>query len=352
LRKEHPNQREMPDLKFFLFGMGDRRKLLYRQGALKDARTGEVLKKWQVSKEVIVPPAYTVDLETANGKKVTIVEDEQGVWLTEGGKKTALARSKLNLPDFRGKTYAPLLKVLHHEVLINIVNGKPVPNFFVYQKPWYRDASLMGMVLQQGGNLHLIKDWILNIRDPFDRNNKGISEADNPGQVLYLISLVSDKSHPAVAAVLDSVQQFVKQGEQGTYIEGKSDYALHPVYQTKWLKFGLKSLGLPDPYTVPNVYDNYSPLFWWDYKQQHVEGQRFDEGSSTNYPYLVWAQDHFHGEKNGIVTNQPYPLSWEAHASEANYPGLQLLDEGLVKDKLSTPHTWHAAEMFLLLHEQ
>lgn len=353
LRKAHPNERDMPDLRFYLFGMGDRRKMFYRNGTLKDARTGEVIRQWSVRRERIVPPAYTVALETAEGQTVTIVEDERGVWLTEGkNKRVPLSQSPLKLPDFAGKTYAPILKVLHHEVLINIIDGKPVPNFFVYQKPWYRDGSLMAMVLKRGGNLHLIRDWILALRDPFDRNNKGISEADNPGQVLYLVSLVSNKRHPAVSMVLDSLKKFVKTGPQGPYIEGKTDYSLHPVFQTKWLKFGLKALGLPDPYKIPVQFDSYSSLLWWDYKDEHVDGKRFDKGSSTNYPYLVWADDHFYGETNGIVTNRDYPLSWEARASEANYEGLKLLDESLVQQKLSPPHTWHAAEMFLLLFGQ
>ena len=350
LRKEHANQRDMPDLRFFLFGMGDRRKLFYRNGALCDARTGEVIHQWAVKRERIVPPAYTVALETTNGQTITIAEDEAGVWLTEGKKKRiSLSQSQLKLPDFRGKTYAPILKVLHHEILINVIDGMPVPNFMVYKKPWYRDGSSMAMILKQTGNLRLINDWVMNIRDPFDRNNGGIAEADNPGQVLYLISLVSNKNHPAVATVLDSVKRFVKTGPLGPYIDGKTDFSRHIVYQTKWMKFGLKSLGLPDPYVIPQEYDSYSSLFWWDYKAQHVDGKRFDRESSTNYPYLVWAEDNFYDEHNGIVTNRDYPLSWEAHASQANYPLLSVLDEGLVRDKLSPPHTWHAAELFFVL---
>lgn len=231
LRSAHPNRRDMPDLRFFLFGMGDRRKMIYRDGVLKDALTGEVLRQWTVKNELIVPPAYTVSLETTDGKEIKISEDAQGVWLKEAGKQTALSQRNLNLPDFKGKKYAPILKVLHHEVLINIIDGKPVPNFFVYTKPWFRDATLMGMVLQKGENLRLIKDWVMGIRDPFDRNNHGISEADNLGQVLYLVSLVSDPTHPVVQTVLDSVPQFIKTGEQGTYLENQTDYKLHPVYR-------------------------------------------------------------------------------------------------------------------------
>jgi hypothetical protein len=152
--------------------------------------------------------------------------------------------------------------------------------------------------------------------------------------------------------VVDSLKQFVKMGEQGSYIEGKTDYNVHSVFQTKWTKFGLNALGLPDPYHIPKQYDQYSSLFWWAYKDQHVDGARFDQSNSTNYPYLVWADDHFYGQKNGIVTNRDYPLSWEGQASDAYYPGIAILNEGLVRDKLSPSHTWHAAEMFLLLIEQ
>ena len=347
LHKEHPNQRVMENLKFFLFGMGDRQKLIYQQGVLKDAKTGSVLKKWKVKKEVIVPSEYLVYLETADDKKIRIQENEKGVYVSEGSKSMPVSLSKLKLPDFKGYKYAPILRTLHHEVLINVDEGLPVPNFFVYKKPWFRDAAIMGMVLKQTGNLHVIKDWIMQIRDPFDRNNHGISEADNPGEVLFLISLVSDKNHPAVKRTLDSVEQFKKEN----FIEGKTDYAFHPVFQTKWIKYGLKSLGLSDNYSIPKIYDSYSSLFWWDYKDQHVDGRRFEEGSSFNYPYLVWAEDHFFGETKGILSNQNYPLSWESKASDAYYPGLEVLDNKLIAQKLSPPHTWHASEMFLLLSE-
>jgi hypothetical protein len=347
LRQTWKGSRELPAISFFLFGMGDRRKMIYKDGQLKDAVTEEVLRKWPVKRELILPPDYTVELETTDGRRVRIREDEAGVYLHEKDRDEPLTESKLQLPTFAGHPYGPVLRVLHHEILINIHRGLPVPNFFVYAKPWFRDAALMGMVLKKTGNLHLVKEWILNIRDPFDRNNHGISEADNPGQVLYLLSLVADAKHPSVAMVLDSARQFRK----GSYIEGKTDYALHPVYQTKWLKYGLKALGLEDPYSVPNVADNYSSLFWWAFKDHHVPGPRFDANAARLYPYLVWAEDHFYGEKHGVLGNRDYPLSWEQQASDARYPGLAVLDPQYVSLKLSAPHTWHAAEMFLLLTE-
>ena len=372
LRQEHPNHRDLPDLKFFLFGMGDRLKLIYRDGRLLNALTGNIEEQWRVQEEIIVPSEYLVHLTMTDGTTLQIREDETGVWLIQPGKRPKLipgTRSRLNLPLFTGKRFGPVLRVLHHEILINVIHGRPVPNFLVYYKPWYRDATLMAMVLRETNNLHQIQDWIMAIRDPFDRNNHGIAEADNPGEVLFLVSLVSDKTHPVVQMALDSVKRF----EKDNFIVGKTDYAEHPVFQTKWLKYGLKSLGLPDPYSIPKLYDSYSVLFWWDYRTEHVPapsvaGKNFDNGSSRNYPYLVWAEDHFNtpsrssrsragtgaGElnKRGMLGNLDYPLSWEQQASDAHYPGLTVLDKDLVKQKLAFPHTWHAAEMFLLLHEQ
>lgn len=365
-RQGHANQRDLPDLKFFLFGMGDRLKLIYRDGRLINALTGNIEEQWNVKQALIVPSAYLVVLELAGEpagqpRTVQIREDENGVWILQPGKRPRLipgTRSVLILPQFAQNPYGPVLRVLHQEVLINVINGRPVPNFFVYAKPWYRDAALMAMVLRETGNLRLIRDWIMAIRDPFDRNNRGIAEADNPGQVLFLASLVSDKTHPAVPMALDSVKRFRKE----KYIVGKTDYAEHPVFQTKWLKYGLKSLGLPDPYVIPKQYDSYSSLFWWDYKAEHVAptetvGKRFSEKDSDHYPYLVWAEDHFYSrkgtpERRGIVGNLDYPLSWEQNASDAHYPGMTVLDKGLVRQKLAFPHTWHAAEMFLLLFEK
>ncbi|MFD2932966.1 hypothetical protein [Spirosoma flavum] len=361
LRQEYPTHRDLPNLKFFLFGMGDRLKLIYRNGRLLNALTGNIEEQWNVQQEIIVPSAYLVHLILADGQTVQIQEDETGVWLLQPTKRPKLipgTRSQLNLPHFADKRFGPVLRVLHQEILINVIHGRPVPNFLVYQKPSYRDATLMAMVLHETNNLHLIHDWIMAIRDPFDRNNPGITEADNPGEVLFLVSLVSDKTHPAVQMALDSVQRF----RYENYVRGKTDYVEHPVFQTKWLKYGLKSLNLPDPYVIPKQYDSYSSLVWWAYTNEHIAGKKFSDDLSINHPHFIWAEDHFYSrsrsnstgipEKRGIVGNLDYPLSWEQQGSNAHYPGLTVLDKGLVKQTLAFPHTWHASEMFLLLNEQ
>ena len=114
--------------------------------------------------ERIVPNDYSVYVETKSGHAITIFENEKGVYIKEANTITAITESHLKSPDFKGKKYAELLKVLHHEIIINVIDGKPVPNFLIYPKPWYRDAALMSMVMKETGNLHLIKDWILNTK--------------------------------------------------------------------------------------------------------------------------------------------------------------------------------------------
>jgi hypothetical protein len=348
-RQEHGGAHELPDVTFFLFGMGARTKWLYRDGILFDAKSGRELQRWKVRRETIVPSDYLVSLETEGGVHITLREDSEAVWIEQGGQRTALdgTTSPVKLPDFHGKKFPRLLRVLHQELLVNITEAGPVPNFFVYEKPWYRDGAMVALALKETGNLDLLKPWILGLREPFDRNNQGETEADNLGQALFLISLVSDKTHPLVAKVLAEVPRFERRDATGKYIVGRSDFSDHPVYQTKWLKYGLRALGLPDPYIIPKVFDSYGALFWMDYRDQHVAGN--DSVNRGAYPYLGWACDHFHGTKTSPLSNRDYPLTWEEHASQAHYDGLALISPVLVKKRISPPHTWHAAEAFLLL---
>ena len=177
---------------------------------------------------------------------------------------------------------AAVLKVLHQEILLNIVDGKPLPNFFVYSRPWYRDGAMMAMVLKRTGNLHLIKDWIVGLREPFDRNNSGEREADNLGEALYLMSLGSDRSHPLLPVVLEQLKHF----EKDRHIEGRSDFALHPVYQTRWARLGLTSLGLPCSYAAPMVEDSYARLCWWDRPRADARSDRKRHQHGLSVPDL------------------------------------------------------------------
>ena len=347
-RKEHGGGHDLPDVRFFLFGMGARTKLIYHDGSLIEATTGRQLRHWNTRREIIVPCDYQIWLETTDGEHVVLREDQAAVWLEEGGKRTALegTRSAVRLPDFIGKKYPRVLRVLHHELLINVIPAGPVPNFFVYSKPWYRDSAMLALALKETGNVNLLREWILGLREPFDHNS-GEFEPDNLGQVLFLVSLVSDKNHPIVARILAEVSRFEFSDTSGKFIRGRTDYDEHPAYQTKWLKFGLKSLGLPDTYTVPKIQDSYSALFWMDYRDTYVPGT--DAINRKDYPYLGWACDHFHGTKSCPLGSGDYPLTWETNSSQAHYDGIKLLAPAFCQQKVCAPHTWHAAEAFLLL---
>jgi hypothetical protein len=351
-RAEYGGARPLPQVRFFLFGMGQRPKFIYRDGRLLDARSGAVVRQWPLGTETIVPPDYLVAVQTADGAQVRIVEDETAVWIESAGRRELLPGTRLpvKLPRFNGHRYARVLRVLHQELLVNITPAGPVPNFFVYAKPWYRDGAMMALAFKETGNLDLIREWILGLREPFDRNNGGETEADNLGQVLFLVSLVSDTNHPVVPRVLAELPRFERIGPHGRFIQGRTDFAEHPVYQTKWLKFGLRALGLPDRYRVPAVPDSYGALFWMDYRDQHTPGK--DAEDRGNYPYLGWACDHFHRAKKSPISNRDYPLTWERHASQANYAGLRVVDPVYADQKLAAPHTWHAAEVFLYVLEQ
>lgn len=338
---------------FHLFGMGPRRrKLLFKDNALHDALTGETLHRWDGLYTKIEHAEYRVSLDTAGNERVLIYEDEEAVWLQVGrGDPQPLTRGdRASLPRFDGHPHAALLRGLHAELLVNVTPFGPVPNLWVYPRPWYRDSAMMLMAFERTGNLHLVEAWAAGLHKPFDRNNSGEAEADNLGQVLYIVSLFDGGvKHPIVEKALKEVQRF----KRDRYILGRSDYAEHPVYQTKWLKFALRRLGLDDPYEVPEIADSYSALFWWDFKDRHVPGPRFDGHASRRYPYLSWAQAHFYGEDPPMdLLALGSPLTWEATASEAEYWRLSGLSRRYANDRVSAPHTWHAAEAFLYLHDQ
>ncbi|MEY4540379.1 MAG: hypothetical protein RLZZ306_2136 [Bacteroidota bacterium] len=348
LRKNHTNGRNLPPVNFFFFGMGDRLKMIYKDGVLYNAKTGKTLRRWKTKTATIVPSEYLVHLELENGKIVDIQEDTQGVYIYENNMQVIMAESRLGLPSFEGKKYAPILRVLHHEILMNIDEGLPLPNFLVYQKTNYRTAAMMTMVLKQTNNLNLISNWVANLREPYDRSIEGNPEIDNLGEALYIVSMVSDSKHPLIEKILEEADGY----KNGDYIEGKTEDSFHPVYQTKWIKFGLKSLGISDNYKIPLIYDNYSPVFWLDFKTQNVGGRQFDDVTSSNSPYLTWAEDHTFNQRRAIVSLVDYPLTWESENKSANYLGMNVVDQTYAQSRICATHGWHAAEMFLLLMEQ
>ena len=103
-----------------------------------------------------------------------LLEDESGVHAVRGGERTTLAAgAPVRLPDFAGHPHAALLRRMHADLLLCCTPFGPVPNPWVYTRPWYRDAAMLALVFRETGNLPLLRDWILGLRKPYDRNNAG-----------------------------------------------------------------------------------------------------------------------------------------------------------------------------------
>ena len=343
---------KLPHPPFFLFGMGNRRKLLYKAGVLYDALTGDMLRNWKPIHEQIIPHEYTVKWQAREGKTYSIREDETGVCLMVEGTRTWLTGDPIRLPDFKGgdlgepfgNSHAHLLKVLLHEVLVNIVDGKPLANFLVGSAPVYRDAAIICEALRRTGNLGLVKDWILHLTEPFDLARQGEREPDNLGQALFLISMVADREHPLVPRILEMAEDF----RRTDYLAGRTDGAEHPVYQTKWMKFGLKSLGLPDNFHIPVSFDSYASVFWMDYRGQVNAGPPFPEKVKEASPHLAWAEAHCHGwEPPMQVAAKSYPMSWEQQGDREPPYGMSLVAPEFVDRRIAAPQARHAAEMLL-----
>ncbi len=333
---------------FFLFGLGNRSKLIYRGGTLTRCSDGEVIWRGEALGEEILAADYRVRIRTAAGW-VCISEDEEGVSLTdERGERTELSRSPVRLPSFAAHPFRDAMRILHHDVLVNICRGKPLPNFFVYDRPWYRDGAMMAMVLERTGNLSLIAGWARGLGELYDRNNAGVEESDNLGQLLYLLAVTGNRSHPLIPRAVEEAGRRMTDGA----LTGLSDFAEHPVYQTKWLKYGMEALGLDTgSIRIPDVRDDYGGLFWMDGHREPYDGA-YDE----NYPYLSWARAHTAGfamdEAHLDALRCPvYLISHETAASQAKYEALRPFLPAYADAGTAAPHTWHASEMFLYLDD-
>jgi hypothetical protein len=159
---------------------------------------------------------------------------------------------------------------------------------------------------------------------------------------------VSDKEHPLVAAILENSKAFCNTD----YIEGRTDAGTHPVYQTKWMKFGLKCLGLPDPYKIPVAFDPYSSVFWMDFRNIPNHGPSFPEKTKESSPHLIWAEAHFNGWDPPIpVSAKAYPMSWEMHGDRNPPYGMSIISPDFLERRIVAPNARHAAEMLLYFLE-
>jgi hypothetical protein len=180
-RKAYGGAYKLPAVDYFLFGMGPRDKFVYIGGKLNSATSGKIVREWAVEEEVISPAEYTVGIKTKGGKFMFVTEDEEAVWVEADGEKKALSKGPVTLPDFNGRKHRLVLRVLHQELLVNVLDGKPLPSLFVYDKPSYRDGAMMAMAFEKTNSLPVVKEWMLGLREPFDRNNKGGVGSGQPG---------------------------------------------------------------------------------------------------------------------------------------------------------------------------
>ncbi len=108
---------------------------------------------------------------------------------------------------------------------------------------------------------------------------------------------------------------------------------------------------MPDNFRIPECEDSYASLCWWDKEGIHLPATWAFE-NNQNYPYLTWAEAHFRKAPPPLhLAGTSFPLTWESHASEADYTNMDCIDPHYRANRICLPHTWHAAEMFLYLIE-
>ncbi len=344
-----------PEKQFYIFGFGPREKYIYKQGGeLIQFNTGKVVRKFDVKREKFLFDRYRVVIWTNDERTYDLYENENGVYLdniTNGTREESecLTTSKrINLPDFEEYKYPEQLRILHGEILTSFLGKDPVPNIYVYKKPWYRDGAMMALCLEKTGNLHIMRDWALGITDLYDRNNKGNCEPDNLGQLAFVLSCFVDKTYPLVKEIEIEAKRIMENG----LLTGMTDYNHHEIYSTLWLKYAFERLDMDTSYIkIPSEFDSYARMFWMDKSEVETETP-FSFTYDEKYPYLTWALWHFNGDTvDEKYLEIKYPMSWEIEASEANYEAIAPLSTEYAKNKCGAPHSWHSAEMLMYLIE-
>lgn len=348
--------------RFFLFGMGNREKFIYKDYQLINIDNDSIVFQAQDAvSDSISPSDYTVSIETRNGT-ITITEDEESVWLIQGDRRTNLSEKQcsLNLPSFQDFKYGKVLRVLHHELLFNIRNSRIFPNIFVYKEPFYRDAFMAALCLEKTNNVHLLTSWITHIDSIYDMQNRE-PEADNLGELLYMLSFIPKDSNTVLRRQLQQEikRQTVKQ-DALQFIMGHTDGADNAEYQTQILKLAVKKNALDDSFTnAPSDQAGaYFDLCWFTQGNAHrrslyqlYKDFRFNFLDSP-FPYLQWARAHYYDNHQAPFNHQRYPLSWEKRGGSAHFEGMRIISEKAADERICYPHAWTAAELFLKLYDE
>lgn len=375
---------------FFSFGMGDRKKLIYKKGKLIDLQTKQTVRSFDFTHEMIIPNMYTVLLLDQAGKITRIYEDETGVHIEKGrmariwedwnnynqweddrlnNRETKLvenittetistSKNKINLPNFEESKVGRILKVLHQEILVNINQGKPRTTLMAKtnESGLYREGMMAAMVLEETKNTWLFENWMKQIGSIYDCRNKlekneqkCVESADNPGQLLYLLGAITNNRQDLINKIRTEVKQKAIDGE----FTGKVDEEEMGYYPTALLINGGRKnrieLGYDFNLRKP---DKYLGLTWWlnDYKEAK-HGNIVD----PMHPAKEWASVHQEPGHYGLTTilDEAYPLTFDGELTEAEAEEQKLINEHYSHEKgprLSS--IWHASEMFLMLNNR
>lgn len=333
--------------RFFLFGMGNREKYLYKDYKLINIRNDSVV--FTAKKPLhdsIMPSEYSVLIETSEGQ-IEIKEDEEGIWLNRGG-VTHLPPGRncyLKLPSFDNFKYRKVLRVLHQELLFNILDSRIYPNILVYKALFYRDAFMTALCLEKNGNIHLIRRRLYEEKNVYNMQN-GESEVDNLGEMLYMLSFIPSDSNKILrdALIIEIEKQTSCHGSL-QYLQGHTDGAENAEYQTQILKYALQKNNLSKGYTnvLNDAVGDYFDLCWFTKGCHHSRKiDRWFKDLRFNYkdppfPYLQWARTHYYNNTNAAFNCQQYPLSWEKRGG-AHFEGMNIISENAVKEHICYPH--------------
>lgn len=333
--------------KIFFFGMGNRKKFLYKSGKLIDLEKNEIMYDFKVKKEMIIPNMYTVSLITKQAESIIISENEEEIYIKINDSKITLdSGTKINLPKFENNKYSEILKVLHQEVLFNIEDSTLKPNILVYESGWYRDGMMGAMVLKNTENIQLIKKWIDNVDDIYDRQNGGVEETDNLGELLYLL-YVTNSNNDIKEEIIKEIKDITKKNQKN-YISGYTDGQILSYYPTAIALYSLNKMNIDLGMELPLENDNYTNLTWF-FDKERISNTIID---SMKYPYLGWANYHKNRVKQSLyICDNLYPISYEKEATYAKYNEMNNLLSNYRSISLAPTHVWSAAEMFLLLME-
>lgn len=344
---------EFPKIHYFLFGMGNRQKMIYHEHKLKGYLNDSVYADFSKDfvSDSILPYEYKVLVNTKHGK-YEIRETEHGVYLNDS--LLAGTSSYVHLPSFKEYVYDKVLKVLHQELLFNIFDSMVMPNH-AYDHCFYRDGAYAAMVLNKTGNINLIKDWITSINSVYDHARGSlVKESDSPGELLYLISFFPKECKGMRQRIVNEVEKIKLKDETSNkyYISGVVDGKVRANYSTKWLIYGLKANGVDvSKWMIPDASkDDYADLFWMDFQKDGTKFHKMiwqgkvwlQKPFSSNivaYPYLNVARAHYYNDSSYLILNDVnYPLSWEGNMDKKKDPHLG-----------SFTHAWSAAELFMYL---